>query len=300
MRSVLPGPDSWDPPSVATTPKVSIGLAEKNYDVRLARDERDLLAAQRLRFEVFNLELRMGLAGSFASGLDQDAYDRYCEHLIVVDRREGSVVGTFRLLLSDRVPSFGFYSETEFHLENVKRKGVRLLELGRSCVAPDYRSGRVIHLLFRKIAVYAQENGVDAMMGCASIRGCDIEELRRICALLRGSYWADSKFRVTPKRGFDLPGIETPLEIDEAEVFRKLPPLFKGYLRLGAKICGLPAFDRQFGTTDFFLLLPTGEVVERHGRRTNASPGELDLGPRGSLKRETWPESSPIPFRDKI
>jgi putative hemolysin len=125
----------------------------------------------------------------------------------------------------------------------------------------------VIHLLFRGIAVYAQANGVDAMMGCASIRGSDIEELRGICTLLRKSYWAEPKFRVTPKRGFDLPGIETPLDIDEAEVFRKLPPLFKGYLRLGAKVCGLPAFDRQFGTTDFFILLPTGEVVERYGRR---------------------------------
>jgi putative hemolysin len=241
-------------------------LREKDLEVRLARDDDDLTAAQRLRFEVFNLELRMGLAVSFASGLDRDAFDAHCDHLVVVDHRQKGVVGTYRLLLSDRVPSYGFYSETEFHLENVKRKGIRLLELGRSCVAPDYRSGRVIHLLFRGIAVYAQANGVDAMMGCASIRGNDIDELRAICTLLRKSCWAEPKFLVTPKRGFDLPGMETPMEIDEAEVFRNLPPLFKGYLRLGAKVCGPPAFDRQFGTTDFFFLLPTREVVERYGR----------------------------------
>ena len=233
-------------PSTASFPPVAgLCLREKDLEVRLARDKDDLQAAQRLRYEVFNLELRLGLAGSFANGLDRDAFDSHCDHLIVVDHRQKGVAGTYRLLLSDRVPSFGFYSESEFHLENVKRKGMRLLELGRSCVAPDYRSGLVIRLLFRGIAVYAQANGVDAMMGCASIRGNDVEELRGICTLLRKSYWADPKFRVTPKRGFDLPGIETPLEIDEAEVFRKLPPLFKGYLRLGAKICGLPAFSQE-------------------------------------------------------
>jgi putative hemolysin len=125
----------------------------------------------------------------------------------------------------------------------------------------------VIHLLFRGIAFYAQANGIDAMMGCASIRGNDIDELRGICTLLRKSYWADPEFRVTPKRGFDLPGIDVPREADDSEVFKSLPPLFKGYLRLGAKVCGPPAFDRQFGTTDFFILLPTVEIVERYGRR---------------------------------
>jgi putative hemolysin len=255
-------------PSTAAIPPVSgISLREKELEVRLARDESDLQAAQRLRSEVFNLEFRMGLAGSFAAGLDRDAFDAYCDHLVAFDNRQNGVVGTFRLLLSDRRPSFGFYSETEFDLENMKRRGMRLLELGRSCVVPDYRSGRVIHMLFRGIAVYAQAHGVDAMMGCASIRGNDIEELRGICALLRKSFWAEPKFRVMPKRGFDLPGIDTPLDIDDAEIFRKLPPLFKGYLRLGAKVCGLPAFDRQFGTTDFFIVLPIRDVVERYGRR---------------------------------
>lgn len=255
------------PPEAARSPVAGLSVQEKDLEVRLARDEEDLRAAQRLRFEVFNLELRLGLAGSFASGLDRDAFDAHCDHLVVVDHRQKAVVGTYRLLLSDRVPSYGFYSESEFHLENIKRPGTRLLELGRSCVAPDYRSGRVIHLLFRGIAVYAQANGVDAMMGCASVRGNDVAELRGICTLLRKSHWGGPGLRVTPKRGFDLPGIDKPLEIDDAEVFRKLPPLFKGYLRLGAKVCGLPAFDRQFGTTDFFIFLPTREIVERYGRR---------------------------------
>lgn len=255
------------PQPAAASRRAAVALAENDYEVRLARDEEDLAAAQRLRFEVFNRELKLGLAGSFAAGLDQDTFDRYCDHLIVVNRRDESVVGTYRLLPSDRVPSFGYYSETEFQLENVKRAGGRLLELGRSCVAPDHRSGRVIQMLFGGIAAYAQARGSETLMGCASVRGNDIDELRGIFSFVHRFHWADSRFRVRPRRGFDLPGIETPVEFDGTEVFRKLPPLFRGYLRLGAKICGPPVFDRQFGTTDFFLILSVRDVAQRYGRR---------------------------------
>jgi len=240
---------------------------DDNLEIRIARDQRDLQAAQRLRFEVFNIEMRLGLAGSFSAGLDRDAFDSYCDHLLVVERREGRVAGTYRLLRSDRVPTFGFYSESEFRLDNIRGAGLRLLELGRSCVAPGYRSGRVIHLLFQGIADYARAHRVDALMGCVSVRGNDSEELRRIFTLVRRTYYADPEFRVTPKRGYALPGLESVLEIDKAEVFRTLPPLFKGYLRLGAKVCGPPAFDRQFGTTDFFMLLRTEDMEKRYERR---------------------------------
>ncbi len=240
---------------------------ENDYEVRLARDEEDLAAAQRLRFEVFNRELKLGLAGSFAAGLDQDAFDRYCDHLLVVNPRDERVVGTYRLLPCDRVPSFGYYSETEFQLENVKRAGGRLLELGRSCVAPGHRSGRVIQMLFGGIAPYAQARGSETLMGCASVRGNDLDELRGIFSFLHRFHGADARFRVRPRRGFDLPGIEIPVEIDGTEIVRKLPPLFRGYLRLGAKVCGPPVFDRQFGTTDFFIILPVREIAQRYGRR---------------------------------
>lgn len=240
---------------------------EEDLEVRVARDESEREAAQRLRFEVFNVELRLGLASSFSCGLDRDAYDAYCDHLLVVDRARGKVAGTYRLLPWDRTPSFGFYSETEFDLDNVKRSGLRLLELGRSCVHPDYRSGRVINLLFQGIAEYAQAHGADALVGCVSLRGNDIEELRAVSTLLRNGFLSDPRLRVTPKRGFDLPGIEDDVPIEPSDVFRKLPPLFKGYLRLGAKTCGPPAFDRQFGTTDYFLLVKTDNVVRRYRRR---------------------------------
>jgi L-ornithine Nalpha-acyltransferase len=267
MRNALAGSAPWHLPSVAASPSTAASLKENYYGVRLARDERDLEAAQRLRFEVFHRELKLGLAGSFTAGLDQDAFDRYCDHLNVIDLRDDRVVGTYRLLPSDRVPSFGYHSETEFHLENVKRAGGRLLELGRSCVAPDYLSGRVIQMFFQGIAAYAGAREFDTLMGCASIRGNDIDELREIFSYLKRSHLSDRAFHVSPKRGFELPGIETPVEFNETEILQSLPPLFRGYLRLGAKICGPPAFDRQFGTADFFLSLPAREVAERYDRR---------------------------------
>ena len=164
-------------------------LRDNGLELRLAASRFERIEAQRLRLEVFNLELQLGLSSSLASGLDQDAHDGHCDHLLVVDTERDCLVGTYRLLSFDRVPSFGFYSETEFDLTNVKRSGLRLLELGRSCVALEYRDGRVIS------------------------------------------------------------------------------PLFRGYLRLGAKVCGPPAYDRQFGTTDYFVLAKTRDLVARYSRR---------------------------------
>ena len=126
-------------------------LRDNGLELRLASSRSERIEAQRLRFEVFNMELRLGLSSSLASGPDQDTHDGHCDHLLVVDTDRDCLVGTYRLLSFDRVPSFGFYSESEFDLTNVKRSGLRLLELGRSCVALEYRDGRVISLLFREL-----------------------------------------------------------------------------------------------------------------------------------------------------
>jgi len=251
----------------AAAPQAATRIEESRLTVRLAKDASDLLAVQRLRYEVFNQELRLGLAASMLSGLDQDAYDPYCDHLLVVDDAIGKVVGTYRLLLSSRRPSFGFYSETEFELDNIKRSGLRLLELGRSCVAPSHRTGRVISLLFEEIAAYARANGAEALMGCASIHGNDAAYLRSVNAFLRKNHYAGPEHWVTPRRGFDLPGLEGRFEAEESQIFRTLPPLVRGYLRLGAKVCGPPAYDRQFGTTDFFVLVEIDRIVSRYRQR---------------------------------
>jgi len=242
-------------------------LRDKSLELRLASSRYERIEAQKLRFEVFNLELRLGLTSSLASGLDQDAHDGHCDHLLVVDTDRDCLVGTYRLLSFDRVPSFGYYSESEFDLTNVKRSGLRLLELGRSCVALEYRDGRVISLLFRGIAEYLRRTNADALMGCASIQGTNLPELAAIQAMLSQRFLSDPGLRVTPRRGFDIPPLPRSTPVDETSAFRSLPPLFRGYLRLGAKVCGPPAYDRQFGTTDFFVLARTRDIVGRYSRR---------------------------------
>lgn len=241
-------------------------LRDNGLELRLATARSEMIEAQRLRFEIFNLELQLGLTSSLASGLDQDAHDGHCDHLLVVDTHRDCLVGTYRLLPFDRVPSFGFYSESEFDLTNVKRSGLRLLELGRSCVALEYRDGRVISLLFRGISEYLRRTKADALMGCASIHGTDLPELDSIQEMLSRRFLSDPSLRVTPRRGFDIPPLPRSAPVDEKSAFRALPPLFKGYLRMGAKVCGPPAYDRPFGTTDFFVLAKTRDIVGRYSR----------------------------------
>jgi putative hemolysin len=244
-----------------------ISIRDNGLEVRLASSRADTADAQRLRFEIFNKELRLGLSSSRAAGLDQDAYDGYCDHLLVVDTARDCLVGTYRLLSFDRAPSFGFYSETEFDLSNVKRSGLRLLELGRSCVALEYRDGRAISLLFRGIAEYLRRCGADALMGCASVHGVDPPGLAAIQDTLSRRFLAPPELRVTPRRGFGIPLRSATVPVDETASFRALPPLFRGYLRLGARVCGPPAYDRPFGTTDFFVLVKTADIVQRYTRR---------------------------------
>jgi putative hemolysin len=177
-------------------------LREGALELRLAGNRADMADAQRLRFAVFHQELRLGLASSMSSGLDQDAHDGHCDHLLVVDTARDCLVGTYRLLSFEHVPSFGFYSESEFDLANVKRCGLRLLELGRSCVAPEYRDGKVIRLLFLGIAEYLRRCGADALMGCASIHGVDAAELSAIQEMLCRRFLTGPELRVTPRRGF--------------------------------------------------------------------------------------------------
>ena len=269
MQTYVDTPETSPPRQLS--PRRSPGnpflLRDNGLELRLASNRSERIEAQRLRFEVFNLELQLGHSSSLASGLDQDTHDGHCDHLLVIDTGRDCLVGTYRLLSFDRVPSFGFYSESEFDLTNVKRSGLRLLELGRSCVALEYRDGKVIRLLFRGIAEYLRRCGADALMGCASLHGIDLPELATIQEMLSQRFLSDPSLRVYPRRGFDVPPRPRSAPVDETSAFRSLPPLFRGYLRMGAKVCGPPAYDRPFGTTDFFVLAKTRDIADRCSRR---------------------------------
>lgn len=240
----------------------------RTYEVRLARTQREIEAAQRLRYKVFNLDQGLGLNDSHLTAMDQDPFDHWCDHLVVVRAEDQAVVGTYRLLPPHRVPTFGFYSETEFDLHRVKSSGLRLLELGRSCVDPALRTGRVIDLLFRGLGEYIRRHSIQGLMGCASVHGRNVAELQQIWAFLEAhGCLAPPESRVEPHSSHEIPGACARVFELDPTLEERLPPLFRAYLRLGAKVCGPPAWDAEFGTTDFFILVNLTRLTDAYARR---------------------------------
>ena len=245
-------------------------LRAGKLEVRLATTMAEIDAAMRLRFEVFNLELREGLPSSYERGYDKDAYDAYCDHLIVKDLELDEVVGTYRLLRQDQAErNIGFYSENEFDLYRLKQTanacGGVLLELGRSCIAGSHRSFATINLLWSAIVHYAVERRISYLFGCGSLHITDSHEVRQIYSYLRAHHLAPEKYRVHPLEHCRMridDGLDTPIEPRAA--MRKLSPILKGYLRTGALICGAPAYDAEFGTADVMVLVEMEKMANRY------------------------------------
>jgi len=237
-----------------------------NLEVKLASNLTELDAAMRLRFEVFNLELEEGLVSSYDRGYDTDAYDAYCDHLIVKDLTIGEVVGTYRLLRGAKAKlHIGFYSENEFDLSNLKRLRGELLELGRSCIAATHRSFTTLNLLWSAIARYALEHNVSHLFGCASLHISEVSEVQPAYSYLRANHFAPEKYRVHPVESCRMMISEDACkEVDSRAVLRKLSPILKGYLRAGAMVCGAPAYDAEFGTADVLAILEMKKMAERY------------------------------------
>lgn len=230
----------------------------------------ELDAAMKLRFEVFNLELQEGLHSSYERGYDTDAYDAYCDHLVVKDLELGEIVGTYRLL-QQRVAgkNIGFYSENEFDLENlkssVKAEGGELLELGRSCIAESHRSFATINLLWSAIVRYAIERRVTHLFGCGSLHITDTQEVQQVYSYLRAKHFAPEEYSVYPLAGCRMAvSDEAEPIIDSRLANKKLSPILKGYLRTGAVICGAPAYDEEFGTADVLVLVEMAKIADRY------------------------------------
>lgn len=231
-------------------------LQTERYALSLARSAAELDAVLRLRFEVFNLELGEGLAESFLTGRDEDEFDRQCQHLIVRDRHDGAIVGTYRLQTSEMAAAgIGFYSATEFALTHLPAHvSANAIELGRACIAQAHRHTEVLLLLWRGIAAYLHLSGKRYLFGCCSLNS---QEPRAGWALLRqleaGGH-LDGQLSVPPQPGFECAQDEADEATDAAANAAQLPKLFRSYLRFGAKVCGPPAIDRQFKTIDFFVV----------------------------------------------
>lgn len=241
-------------------------VSTPTFEIKIADSLQEIEAALRLRFEVFNLELKEGLQSSFETGFDSDVYDTFCDHLIVKEKSTGRVVGTYRLLRQSKAEQhIGFYSENEFDLSSLKKNTGRSLELGRSCVAKEFRSIAVINLLWSGIARYIEMHGVTHLFGCASLHSTVAREIAPAYYYLIRNYLAPKEFWSFPHtdRRMNFLSIFV-TEEEERAAFSSLPPLMKGYLRLGALICGEPAVDNEFGTTDFLILVDTAKITERY------------------------------------
>src|SRR6266404_1020849 len=242
-----------------------------DFEVKIATEPSEIEEAQRLRFQVFNLELNKGLKTSYERGLDVDEYDPYCEHLIVRDLRSQDVVGTYRLLRGSKARRhIGFYSEKEFNLSRIKALDGELLELGRSCARKDFRDRALIPLMWEAIAEQIRKHHVRYLFGCGSLYTTDITEVSAMFSLLKNKYYAPELYRVQTVKKCQFAGMTGNVAVaDEQALFQKLPSLIKGYLRIGALVCGPPALDKEFGTADFFLLLDfaslKGEYLKRLG-----------------------------------
>jgi len=240
------------------------------YEVRLAQTAAEVAAALRLRFAVFNLELGEGLAESYRTGRDEDEFDRQCWHLLVCERRTGAVVGTYRLQTHERAQAGqGWYAATEFELTHLPAGLLAdALELGRACIAPAHRHTEVLLLLWRGIAACVQACGKRYVFGCCSLASQDPRAGWALTQQLAAAGHLHPAVLISPQPGFECFGQAEPELGDNAEALPavEVPKLLRSYLRLGAKVCGPPALDRQFQTIDFFVLLDVAALDARARR----------------------------------
>jgi len=235
--------------------------AQPRLSVALARSDAEIEEAQRLRYQVFAGEMGARLPTADEE-IDRDIFDAYCDHLLVRDNYHDKVVGTYRILSPQRARAIrGYYSESEFDLTRLLPLRDRMVEVGRSCVHPDYRDGATIAHLWSGLADYMIARQHEYLIGCASISMADgghyaASVYRKLFRL----HEAPAEYRVIPRSPLPLDALNDTLDVI-------IPPLIKGYLRLGAYICGEPAWDRDFNTADLFILLPMDRLNARYARR---------------------------------
>lgn len=236
------------------------GRAKRVYQVSLASHGDEVREAQRLRWKVFAEELGARL-NTPEPGLDMDIYDPFCEHLLVRDGDTGEVVGTYRVLTHAAAKRVGsFYSESEFDLTRLQHLKSRMVEVGRSCVHPEHRSGAVITHLWAGLADYMMKSGYDYLIGCASI---GMQDGGHNAA---GIWHAVKDKHLSPVEWRAFPRYPLPLDHLDATPSPCVPPLVKGYLRLGAYVGGAPAWDPDFNTADLFILLPMNRLNPVYAR----------------------------------
>jgi putative hemolysin len=275
MLSAIPGTGNTSSmiPSI-TEPLFDLGdLRAGNMEVFVASKQADIEASQKLRYRVFVEEMGAKATPEMAAQKrDFDQYDGVCDHLLVAehDNKGGyQIVGTYRLLRHENMEKVGrFYSEGEYDISAIKRSGGRILEVGRSCVHPEFRSRAVMQLLWRGIGAYVRKFNIDLMFGCASFHGIDPQQHAMALSYLHHYHLAPEELR--PRA---LPALYNEMDlmpkdaVDVKAAFSALPALIKGYLRLSGYIGSGAVIDEQYNTTDVSIVVKTDLVTEKYAAR---------------------------------
>ena len=246
-------------------------VEQELFLIKFAENQEEIKAAMRLRYEVFNIEQGKGLQSAEHEKIDCDEFDEHCQHLIIVEKKTSRVVGTYRVNPGPVARKYlGFYAAREYNIEGLDELQDEILEVGRSCVHPEFRNGSVIGLLWSGISGTLVRAGLNYTLGCVSLDATDpnvgwalYEHFK-----LRGKL--SKQLKATPGDGFELPPGDkekiNELLNDKGALLEHIPSLFKGYLRLGVKICGVPIWDKEFGTIDFLILLNYRSMPEKYYR----------------------------------
>ncbi len=243
--------------------------AGPSFTVKLAETDAELHAAQRLRYDVFVREL--GGGGEMVdhdAGLERDKFDPYFDHMLAIDDLTGETVGVYRLLPGERAAELGqFYSEDEYDLSVLKQSGRKLLELGRSCLHPDYRGGTAMYHLWNGLATYVAERQIEVLFGVASFHGTEVQALAQPLSMLHHNHLAPPDLRVRAQpEVFESMDLVAPDALDRRAAMVQVPALIKAYLRLGGFVGEGAFIDHAFNTTDVCLILDTARMNERQRR----------------------------------
>lgn len=230
--------------------------------VSLARNADEIAEAQRLRYKVFAEEMGAQInsaANPKTSGLDVDGFDAFCDHLLVRESTSHQVIGTYRILSPHKAfEAGGYYSAGEFDISRLAHLSSSMVELGRACVHQDYRHGGTITMLWAGLAKYMQTHNYEYMIGCASVPMQDGGHMAAsLYHQLKDTHLSPAEYRVFPHNPLPIDALNKDLPVI-------CPPLIKGYLRLGAYICGAPAWDAAFNTADMLVLLPLSKINSRY------------------------------------
>ena len=257
---------------------------EGRFEVRLAQDEADIASAQRLRYRVFVEEMGAKAQAADHDGrLERDDFDPHFDHLILRDNERDvddpldQVIGVYRLMRKEVAMSGpGFYGADEYDLTLLEQSPRRIVELGRSCVAPEYRKGAAMHLMWGGLADYVLTHDIEIMFGVASFHGTDPDAIAQALSFLHHRHLAPPDIRVNARPDhFQSMNLLSQDQIDEVSARKQIPALIKAYLRLGGFVGEGAYIDHNFNTTDVCLLMDTTRMSQRHRSFYTRSQGQI-------------------------